>query len=136
MDNTNPERSALGSTFDRVFRALHDVPDVVRVKPATIRHVTAVTELAQTFIVQTARHRDLGDTIFIEYVGTEGSLRIALPAPVAECIVRQRDALTTKSRKRAAKLEASRRKAAGIKPGFLKAKAAKPQRNAPQEQQS
>jgi hypothetical protein len=124
VDNSNPERSALGSTFDRAFRALHDVPDVVRVKPATIRHVTPVTELAQTFIVQTVRHRELGDTIFIEYVGTEGSLRIALPPPVAECIARQRDALTTKSRKRAAKAEASRRKAQGIKPAFLKVKEA------------
>jgi hypothetical protein len=120
MTENNPERSALGTLFDRVFRSLHNVPEVVSTKATTIRHVTSVTEQAQTFIVQTVRHRDLGDHVFIEYVGPEGSYRIPLPPPVAECIARQRDALTTKSRKRAAKAEAARRQAQGIKPGFLK----------------
>lgn len=118
----NPEQPALGTVFDRTFRMLHGLPDVVHTKATTIQHVTPVTELAQTFIVQTARHKELGDTIFVTYVDGEGSTRIALPPAVAECIARQRDALTAKNRKRAARIEAARRKAEGIQPGFLKVK--------------
>lgn len=99
---------------------LHGVPDATSVKATTVRTMTPVLELAQTFIVQTYRHRENGDTIFIEYIGTEGSMRIALPAAVADVIARQRDALTTKNRKSAGRAEAARRKAQGIKPGFLK----------------
>jgi hypothetical protein len=124
QDSPNPERAALGQVFDRTLRSLHGLPDTTHTKATTVRAMTPVLELAQTFIVQTYRHRELGDTIFIEYIGTEGSMRIALPASVAECIARQRDALTHKSRRRAAKAEAARRKAKGIKPGFLKVKKA------------
>jgi hypothetical protein len=119
-NNSNPERSVLGAVFDRQLRALHGLPDVTTVKATTIRTVTPVLELAQTYIIQTYRHRELGDTVFVEYIGAEGSMRIALPPAVAECIARQRDALTGKNRSRAAKNEAARRKAAGIKPGFMK----------------
>lgn len=120
MTSDNPERGALGGVFDHVLRSLHGVHDVTSTKATTVRHVTPVLELAQTFIVQTYRHKELGDTIMIEYIGAEGSLRLALPPPVAETISRQRDALTTKNRRKAAKVEAVRRKAAGIQPGFLK----------------
>ncbi len=122
MRDRNPERSALGTVFDKTMRSLHGLPDVTTTKATTVRHMTPVTELAQTFIVQTYRHAEVGDTIFIEYVGTEGSVRIALPPKVADTIARQRDALTTKNRKRAAKAESARRKGLGIVPGFMKAK--------------
>lgn len=118
----NSERTALGTVFDRTMRSLHDLPDVVRAKATTVRTMTPVLELAQTFIVQTYRHRESGDTIFIEYIGTEGSMRIALPPAVADCIARQRDALTSKNRRNAAKASAAARKAQGILPGFLKKK--------------
>jgi hypothetical protein len=107
--------------FDRTLRSLHGLPDVTACKATTIRHIHPVTELAQTFIVQTYRHGEQGDTIFIEYIGKDGSIRVALPPPVAACIARQRDALTSKNRKRAARAEAARRKAEGIQPAFLKA---------------
>jgi len=118
----NHERSALGTVYDRTMRALHGIPDATAVKPATVRTMHPVLELAQTFIVQTYRHRENGDTIFVEYVSTEGMVRIALPPAVADCIARQRDALSSKNRKIAARNEAARRKAQGIKPGFLKKK--------------
>ena len=128
------ERSSLGSVFDRTLRSLHGIPDTVHTKPTTIRTMTAVLELAQTFIVQTYRHRERGDYIFVEYVGTEGSMRIALPPEVADTIARQHDALTGKNRRNAAREQAAKRKAAGIEPGFMKhkskAKAARRERAA------
>ena len=116
----NAERTALGSIFDRTMRSLHGLPDTVHTKATTVRAMTPVLELAQTFIVQTYRHRENGDTVFIEYIGTEGSIRLALPPAVAETIARQRNALTTKNRKAAGRHQAALRKAAGIRPAFLK----------------
>ena len=57
------------------------------------------------------------DTIFVQYVGNDGSFRVALPPEVADVIARQRGSVTSKNRKTAA-----RRKAAGIVPGFLNGK--------------
>ncbi len=70
----------------------------------------------------TYRHPERGDTILVEYVGAEGSFRLAMPPEVADTIARQRDALTTKNRKRGAKQAAETRKAAGIEPAFLRRK--------------
>ena len=112
------ERSALGDLFDRTIRALDGLPDVVKTKPSTVRALTPVLGLSQTFIVQTYRQRDQGDSIFVEYIGAEGSLRLALPHVVADTIARQRDVLTDKSRRKAAKASALDRKARGIVPGF------------------
>jgi hypothetical protein len=112
------ERSALGDLFDRTIRALDGLPDVVKTKPSTVRALTPVLGLSQTFIVQTYRQRDQGDSIFVEYIGAEGSLRLALPPVVADTIARQRDVLTDKSRCKAAKAAAADRKARGIVPSF------------------
>ena len=112
------ERSALGDVFDRTIRALDGLPDVVKTKPSTVRALTPVLGLSQTFIVQTYRQREQGDSILVEYIGAEGSLRLALPPVVADTIARQRDVLTAKSRRKAAKASAADRKARGIAPGF------------------
>lgn len=112
------ERSALGDLFDRTIRALDGLPDVVKTKPSTVRALTPVLNLSQTFIVQTYRQRDQGDTVFVEYIGAEGSLRLALPSVVADTIARQRDILTDKSRSKAAKAAAADRKARGFVPTF------------------
>ena len=113
-----PERKALGDIFDRTIRSMSGLPDVLTTKATTVRSMSSVLELSQTFIVQTYRQRDEGDTIFIEYIGAEGSLRLALPSAVSDVIARQRDALTGKSRSKAAKANAMDRKARGIEPGF------------------
>ena len=119
-------RSRLGDLFDRTLRALRGLPDVTETKPATKRAYSTVIELAQTFIVHTLRQSDgeskPRDHCFLEYVDAEGSIRIVLPPEVCDTIARQRDALGSKNRKKAAKREAARRTAAGIKPGFLKTK--------------
>ena len=69
---------------------------------------------------QTYRHREQGDTIFLETISAEGSIRIAIPPKVAEAIARQRDSLTDKSRSKAAKATAADRKARGVVPAFMK----------------
>jgi hypothetical protein len=114
------ERKALGDVFDRTIRSLNGLPDVINTKATTVRSLSSVLELSQTFIVQTYRQRDEGDTIFVEFIGAEGSLRLALPPAVSEVIARQRDAITGKARSKAAKANAMDRKARGIEPGFKK----------------
>ncbi len=110
------------SVFDQVFSSLQGIPDATHVKATTIRTVTPVREQAQTWIVQTARHREKGDTVFIEYMGPDGTMRLALPPRVPAVIARQRDALTAKSRKLAGRERAAADKAAGIVPGFMRGK--------------
>ena len=95
------ERSALGDLFDRTIRALDGLPDVVKTKPSTVRALTPVLALSQTFIVQTYRQRDQGASIFVD-----------------DTIARQRDVLTDKSRRKGAKAAAADRKARGIVPSF------------------
>ena len=116
------ERSALGDVFDRTIRSFEGLPDTASTKATTVRALSPVLELSQTFIVQTYRHHDAGDTIFIEYIGRDGSLRLALPPVVSETIARQRDALTAKVRSQASRASAAARKAAGIQPAFLRGK--------------
>ena len=108
--------------FDRMLGALHGLPDVASVKPATIRAVTPMTGDSQVFIVQTFRQREVGDTIFLEFVTRDSTTRIAIPPGVADVIARQRDALTGKTRSKAAKATAQARKDRGELPGFMRRK--------------
>lgn len=112
------ERSVLGDVFDKTIRSMDGLPDVIKTKAATVRASSKMFELTQTFIVQTYRQKDQGDTIFVEYIGAEGSFRVALPPVVADCIARQYDALTGKNRSKGAKAAAQERKAQGIVPHF------------------
>jgi hypothetical protein len=114
------DRTGLPDTFDRLIGALHGLPDVVSCKPSTVRALTPILGLAQTFIIQTYRQREVGDTIFLECVSGEGSFRLALPPQVSDAIARQRDSLTGKSRSKAAKALAAERKERGEVPGFLR----------------
>jgi hypothetical protein len=108
--------------FDRLMGALVGLPDVTHTKPTTCAVVSPLIGEAQTFIIQTYRQREVGDTIFLQYVDGEGSVRIAIPPEVADAIARQRDALTSKVRKRVARDQAAARKARGERPAFLKKK--------------
>jgi hypothetical protein len=121
MDNESNEQHR--DTFDRLIGLLHGLPDVISTKPSTIRTLVPLIGMAQTFIVQTYRQTDQGDTIFLECVSGSGSLRLAIPPKVAEAIARQRDALTDKSRSKAAKRVAGERKERGERPAFLKKQA-------------
>jgi hypothetical protein len=77
----------------------------------------------QVWVIQTYRQQERGDVIFLEVMGQAGAIRLAIPAPVAATIARQRDALTSQIRSRVATRVAADRKARGIVPGFLRAPA-------------
>lgn len=113
--------------FDRKLGSLVGVPGVLHTKPTTIRVTTPLVGDSQAFIVQTYRQRDENDEkvvardhVFVEYVDGSQHVRLYLPPEVAACIARQRDAMTSRSRKRGAQAAADDRKARGIKPAFLK----------------
>lgn len=108
--------------FDRMIGGLEKLPDVTKSSPSTVRAVSPLIGESQTFIIQTYRQREVGDTIFIEYVDAEKSVRMAIPPAAADAIARQRDALSTKVRKKIGKQQAALRKARGEVPGFMKGK--------------
>ena len=113
------------SEFDRLVGALEGLPDVTKSKPTTIRAMLPLIGIARSFIIQTYRQREKGDTIFLETVGGEGTIRIAIPPQVADAIARQREALTGKVRSKVSKQVMADRMAAGHKPAFLVKKGAK-----------
>src|SRR5581483_10856056 len=88
-------------TYDRQIGALKGLPDVIEVKPSTVRVTIPLLGLSQTFIVQTIRQREVGDHVFLETVSRD-------------------DAVTAKSRSKAAKALAQERKERGELPAFLK----------------
>jgi hypothetical protein len=105
--------------FDRILAGLDGLPDVTHAGPSTIRSVSFIGT-GQTFIVSTYRMRDRGDTIFLETISGEGSLRLVIPPAVADAIARQRDTLTAKVRRKVGKASAEARKQRGELPGFMK----------------
>jgi len=111
--------------FDRLLGALHGLPDVVSTRQATVRSLTPLVGTSETFIVQTYRQQtDKGgrDTIFVEYIGRDRSLRLVLPSGVADVIARQRDQLGSLNRRKTAKRIAQERKDRGEVPAFRKPK--------------
>jgi hypothetical protein len=108
--------------FDRKLGALVGVPDVTSTKMSSIGVATQIVGDSQQFTVQTFRLRDHGDNIFITIASREGLTRVVLPPAVTEAIARQREALTAKSRSKAAKAVAQERKDRGELPGFMKKK--------------
>lgn len=122
MANENGSSQAMPDYYDRQLGQLHDLPDVVKTKPSTIRTVPPMgVGGTQVWVIQTYRQRERGDTIFLEVIGNAGATRLVIPPQVAGLIARQHDSLTSKVRSRAAKATAEDLKARGIKPGFLRA---------------
>lgn len=106
--------------YDRMAGALDKLPDATQTKPTTVKTIVPLTGESQTFIIYTVRQREIGDTIFLEYGDGDRYVRLYLPPAVADTIARQRDALTTKVRKRVGRESAEARKARGELPGFMK----------------
>lgn len=116
----NDETTVVRSEFDRILAGLNGLPDVTHTQPSTIRSVDFIGT-SRTFIVTTYRMRERGDTVFLETTGPEG-LRLVIPPAVVDAIVRQRDALTTKVRRKIGKANAEERKRRGVPLPFLKKK--------------
>lgn len=106
----------LGDVFDAAVRSLDGLPDVVKTTATTKTIVHPILSIAQTFVVQTYRQEEVGDTILVQYVGADGTYRIALPPAVANIIARQRDALATKSRRKGAQKALQTKIERGIEP--------------------
>jgi hypothetical protein len=108
------------SKYDRLYGALRDVS--IYTKPSTIQNVD-LTGRAETFIVQTMRHEERGDTIFVQCLDENANvIRLALPPKVANAIASQKDALTARRRSSSAKAVARARMERGELPGFMRAK--------------
>jgi len=115
------EQSALPDLYDRQLANLQGVPDVIKSSSSVVRVVpTLGIGGSQTFHVQTYKHRERGDFIFLEVVEGERAIRLALPPEIAATIARQREALIARARSRRAKAAADDRKRRGVRPGFAK----------------
>jgi len=108
------------SKYDRVYGGLQGVS--LFTKPSTVKHVQYLTGRTETFVIQTARHEELGDFVFIECMDESGVTRLALPPKVANLIASQRDSLTTRRRSIAGKRIAKERADRGELPGFMRSK--------------
>ena len=127
MGRYEKDSGNLPDAYDRQLGALHGLPDVVRSATSTVRTVPPLgIGGTQVFVVQTYRQRERGgDMIFLEVASSTGMVRLVIPPAVSNVIARQRDALTKKSRSKAAKATAEDRAARGIKPAFLKTEVAR-----------
>jgi hypothetical protein len=114
--------------FDRLLGLLTGLTDTLHTASTTIRVIpTLGVGGSSTWIVQTYRQQERdedgkvvssADTVFLErLVGRDyaAPIRIPIPPPVVAAIARQRDALTSRTRARAAQAAALTRKAA---PGY------------------
>jgi hypothetical protein len=106
------------SKYDRIYGGLHNV--CLSTKPSTIKNVQTITGKSETFVVQTLRHAELGDFIFIEMMDESGVTRIALPPKVCSALAGQRESLTKRSRSNASRRAMQARKDAGEVIGFQK----------------
>lgn len=109
------------SKYDRLYGGLQDVS--LFAKPSTVKTVQPMTGKTDTFVVQTCRHEDTGDYIFIECMDESGVVRLALPPKVASLIASQRDALTKRRRSISSRRTMRARMAAGEVLGFAEKRA-------------
>ena len=108
------------SKYDRLYGGLHDVG--LSSKPSTVKNVQTITGKSETFVVQTIRHHEYGDYVFIECMDETGVVRLALPPKVTNLIASQRDSLTKRRRSISSKAAMKVRKEAGEVLGFAKRK--------------
>lgn len=115
--------------FDRAMGTLTSLPDVTHTKPSTVVATTPMIGATQTFVLQTYRQTERDgetskskDTLFLQAMDDEGRIRMVIPDAVIKAVVRQQEALTTKSRKKAGREQAAARAARGEVPGFMRGK--------------
>jgi hypothetical protein len=111
------------SKYDRQYGGLIDVS--LSTKPSIVKVVQPVTGQAETFIVQTLRHEEKGDYIFVECADESGLVRLVLPPKVSNAIASQRDALSKRRRSIASRAVMRERMARGHVPNFAKKTKAK-----------
>jgi hypothetical protein len=97
--------------YDRTYGSLMDVS--FRTKPSTIEYPEPVTGRVETYVIQTCRHAENGDYIFVKRMDGNGVVRLALPPDVARVIASQRDSLTKRRRSAVSKRVMRERMASG-----------------------
>lgn len=113
-------KTAEPDAYDRAYGQAQGFPHT---RPSTIRAAGLLgVGGVRSYIVETFRVPEIGDTVFVEISGPEGLQRVHLPPSVTSAIARQRDSLSTQARKRGARTRAQADKAAGIVPGFMRSK--------------
>ena len=108
------------SKYDRIRGGMQGV--ALFTKPSTIKNVQNITGESETFVIETCRHEEMGDFIFIEMIDKTGVVRVALPPKAANAIASQHDALSSRRRRIASKATAKARKDRGELPAFMKGK--------------
>jgi hypothetical protein len=116
--NMQTEVTQTISKYDRTYGGLHDIS--LSTKPSTVKNVQTLTGKSETFVVQTFRHEEFGDYIFIEVMDENGLTRVALPPKVSAVIHSQKDSLSKRSRSLASKRVMRERMANGWTPTFAK----------------
>jgi hypothetical protein len=111
--------------FDRLLGQLDGLTGATRTRQSTVQTITPIVGNSETFIVQTIRHAEVGDYLFVQAIGPKRSYRLVLPPEVTAVIDRQRDSLTTMNRRKGARAAVETRAAKGITPAFLKNRGAK-----------
>jgi hypothetical protein len=122
METTQQAPSAaMPDAFDYAFAQLKDLPDVIQTKESIVRQMPFMgVGGSDLFVITTMRQKDRGETIFLEHVSKAGTVRLVLPPDVSAVILRQHEALNSKSRRRGAQAAVQTRKERGIEPAFLK----------------
>lgn len=98
--------------FDRAYGQAQGFPHT-RESTITSANVMGIGGV-RSYIVQTFRVPEVGDTVFITITGPEGLQRVHLPAKVTNAIASQRDSLTTQSRRKGARAAVATKRASGI----------------------
>lgn len=120
METRVPTATRAADPFDRLLSDMIGLPNGAHTQPTVIQAIDFYGNTT-SYMIQTVRNEE-GVIAFVTQVNAQGSVRYILPQRVLATLDRQRDAITTKIRRRHGRRIAEERAAAGIKPGFLKKK--------------
>lgn len=110
------------SKYDRTYGG-QKMGQALFTRPSTVKNVEPMTGRTETFVIQTSRHEEMGEYIFIECMDETGVTRVALPPKAVAAIASQHESLTTRRRSITGKRLAQERKDRGELPGFMRKKA-------------
>lgn len=117
MNDTKASALLPTDPFDQALARLIGLPNGAHTAPVVVQSIDFYGKTTQ-YIIQTVR-ADEGDTTFVTQVNADQPLRFILPPKVLATIDRQREANTTKVRRRHGKRIAADRAARGERPAFM-----------------
>lgn len=108
-------------TYDQQLDRLTGLPGGAHVRPVVVQTSDFYGNSVQ-HLVQTVRTPEEGDFVFLTAVSANGTVRHVLPPKVLATIDRQREANSTKVKRRIGRRIAQERKERGELPGFMRKK--------------